>query len=71
MVLLCTLLLSLFLAINKRRHELVLLQNNKGSHRKVLESYSPALLDQLSTIVTSATIVTYAIFTFNAGKVSI
>ncbi|PFR28548.1 UbiA family prenyltransferase, partial [Bacillus cereus] len=33
--LLCTLLLSLFLAINKRRHELVLLQNNKGSHRKV------------------------------------
>ena len=66
--LLCTLLLSLFLAINKRRHELVLLQNNKGSHRKVLESYSPALLDQLSTIVTSATIVTYAIFTFNAGK---
>ncbi|MHA2920887.1 decaprenyl-phosphate phosphoribosyltransferase, partial [Bacillus cereus] len=39
--LLCTLLLSLFLAINKRRHELVLLQNNKGSHRKVLESYSP------------------------------
>ncbi|MGW6193644.1 decaprenyl-phosphate phosphoribosyltransferase [Bacillus cereus] len=66
--LLCTLLLSLFLAINKRRHELVLLQANKGSHRKVLESYSPALLDQLSTIVTSATIVTYAIFTFNAGK---
>ncbi|MEK4915129.1 decaprenyl-phosphate phosphoribosyltransferase [Bacillus sp. FSL E2-8887] len=65
--LLCTLLLSLFLAINKRRHELVLLQANKGSHRKVLESYSPALLDQLSTIVTSATIVTYAIFTFNAG----
>ncbi|MCQ6531112.1 decaprenyl-phosphate phosphoribosyltransferase [Bacillus mycoides] len=66
--LLCTLLISLFLAINKRRHELVLLQDNKGSHRKVLESYSAVLLDQLSTIVTSATIVTYAIFTFNAGK---
>jgi len=66
--LLCTLLLSLFLAINKRRHELLLLKANKGSHRKVLDSYSEGLLDQLSTIVTSATIVTYAMFTFNSGQ---
>ena len=64
--LICTMLLSLFLAISKRRHELVLLEANKGTHRKVLESYSPALLDQLNSIVTTATIISYSLFTFTS-----
>ncbi|WP_408646551.1 decaprenyl-phosphate phosphoribosyltransferase [Tumebacillus avium] len=66
--LLCTMLLALFLAISKRRHELLLLQNNKGSHRKVLESYSPELLNQLNSIVITATIMSYALFTFTSGR---
>ncbi|AKG36292.1 decaprenyl-phosphate phosphoribosyltransferase [Paenibacillus durus] len=66
--LLCTMLLSLFLAIGKRRHELFLLQNDKGSHRKVLERYSYELLDQLSGIVTTATIISYSLFTFTSGR---
>jgi 4-hydroxybenzoate polyprenyltransferase len=65
--LICTMLLSLFLAISKRRHELMLLQANKGTHRKVLESYSLALLDQLNSIVTTATIISYSLFTFTSG----
>ncbi|ASS73892.1 decaprenyl-phosphate phosphoribosyltransferase [Tumebacillus algifaecis] len=65
--LLCTMLLALFLAISKRRHELYLLQNNKGSHRKVLESYSPELLNQLNSIVITATIMSYALYTFTSG----
>ncbi|MGO0063815.1 decaprenyl-phosphate phosphoribosyltransferase [Brevibacillus fluminis] len=66
--LLCTMLLALFLAISKRRHELHLLQTEKGAHRKVLESYSPELLNQLNTIVTSATIISYSLFTFTSGR---
>jgi 4-hydroxybenzoate polyprenyltransferase len=66
--LLCTMLLALFLAISKRRHELYLLQNNKGTHRKVLESYSPELLNQLNAIVITATIMSYALFTFTSGR---
>lgn len=66
--LLCTMLLSLFLAISKRRHELYLLNNNRGIHRKVLDSYSAELLDQLNSIVTTATIMTYALFTFTSGR---
>ncbi|MDN9010417.1 decaprenyl-phosphate phosphoribosyltransferase [Brevibacillus laterosporus] len=66
--LLCTMLLSLFLAISKRRHELYLLQEEKGSHRKVLEKYSIDLLNQLNTIVTSATIISYSLFTFTSGR---
>jgi 4-hydroxybenzoate polyprenyltransferase len=65
--LLCTMLLSLFLAISKRRHELLLLKAKKGTHRKVLESYSPELLDQLNSIVTTATIISYSLFTFTSG----
>ncbi|MEC0256060.1 decaprenyl-phosphate phosphoribosyltransferase [Paenibacillus lautus] len=66
--LLCTMLLSLFLAIGKRRHELHLLQHDKGSHRKVLDQYSFDLLDQMGSIVTTATIISYSLFTFTSGR---
>jgi 4-hydroxybenzoate polyprenyltransferase len=66
--LICTMLLSLFLAIGKRRNELVLLEGSTGMHRKVLDSYSVSLLDQLNTIVTTATIISYCLFTFTAGR---
>lgn len=65
--LICTMLISLFLAISKRRHELILLDIGKGAHRKVLESYSLVLLDQLNCIVTTATIISYSLFTFSSG----
>ncbi|MFD0712512.1 decaprenyl-phosphate phosphoribosyltransferase [Paenibacillus sp. GCM10027626] len=66
--LICTMLLSLFLAIGKRRHELSLLEAGMGSHRKVLDNYSFALLDQLNSIVTTATIISYSLFTFTSGR---
>jgi 4-hydroxybenzoate polyprenyltransferase len=65
--LICTMLLALFLAISKRRHELYLLNQHKGEHRKVLEQYSPELLDQLNSIVTTAAIMSYSLFTFTSG----
>ncbi|TYP72462.1 4-hydroxybenzoate polyprenyltransferase [Paenibacillus methanolicus] len=66
--LLCTMLLSLFLAIGKRRHELTLLSEGKGEHRKVLAKYSVALLDQMNSIVTTATVISYSLFTFTSGR---
>src|SRR5699024_7476718 len=65
--LLCAMLLSLFLAIGKRRHELTLALKHDSSHRKVLDDYSLPFLDQLTSIVSSATIVSYAVFTFTSG----
>lgn len=65
--LLCVFVLSLFLAIGKRLHELLLLQSNKGSHRKVLEFYSEPLLNQMSMIVTTMAIMCYSMFTFLSG----
>lgn len=66
--LLCAMLLSLFLAIGKRRHELSLALQQDSSHRKVLDDYSLPFLDQLTSIVSSATIVSYAVFTFTSGQ---
>lgn len=65
--LICTMLLALFLAISKRRHELYLLSEQKGEHRIVLEQYSPELLNQLNSIVTTAAIMSYSLFTFTSG----
>jgi 4-hydroxybenzoate polyprenyltransferase len=63
---LCTLLGALFLAVNKRRHELVTLQSSAGHHRRILEEYSTHLLDQLSAMVTAATLIAYSLYTFSA-----
>ncbi len=60
---LCTLMLSLFLALGKRRYELQLFNGDMSKQRKVLSYYSTALLDQLITIVTAMTIATYALYT--------
>lgn len=62
----CTILGALFLGFSKRRHEIVLLSDNAGDHRAILEEYSPALLDQMITIVTSSLIMGYSLYTFSA-----
>ena len=54
-LLICTLLLSLFLALIKRRAEIVSLENCKVDHRKVLKDYSIKFVDQLISVITTAT----------------
>ena len=60
-----TLFLALFLGFGKRRHELVLLEENAGAHRKILDKYSPYLLDQLIGVVTATVVVAYMLYTFS------
>lgn len=64
-LLLCTSLLALFLGFGKRRHELVLLESNASTHRPILAEYSPYFLDQLIAVVTTSTLVTYALYTMD------
>lgn len=61
-LLVCTILLALFLALSKRRHELTLLASRATGHRRILEEYSPYLLDQMIGVVTASTLVAYAIY---------
>ena len=61
----CTTLLALFLALSKRRHELVLLGGNASGHRSSLADYTPHFLDQLIGIVTASTVMSYALYTLS------
>ncbi|MBA3824132.1 MAG: decaprenyl-phosphate phosphoribosyltransferase [Ktedonobacterales bacterium] len=63
---LCTVLLSLFLALGKRRQEALMLAEGAALHRASLSEYSLPLLDQLITIVTSGTIMAYSLYTFQS-----
>jgi 4-hydroxybenzoate polyprenyltransferase len=65
-LLLCTALLALFLALAKRRGELVLVGAESTPGRPVLEGYSLALVDQLVTIVAASTVISYCLYTFTA-----
>lgn len=57
---------ALFLIINKRRAEILLLDADAGNHRPVLEEYSADLLDQMASTVTASTLIAYGLYTFTA-----
>lgn len=66
-LLICTMLLALFLGLSKRRHEIVTLGSDDS--RRVLAEYNPLFLDMMIGIVTSATVVSYALYTVSQETV--
>jgi 4-hydroxybenzoate polyprenyltransferase len=62
----CTTLGALFIGINKRRNELLLLAENANGHRASLQDYNRALLDDMTTLVTSTALAAYSFYTFSA-----
>ena len=70
-LLICTLLLALFIALSKRRHELVLLENNASAHRGSLTEYTAYLLDQMIAVVTASTLMAYVLYTVDVRTVAV
>ena len=66
---LCTFLLALFLGFAKRRHELMVLEGAAGSHRANLDDLSLPLVDQLISVVTASTVVSYCLYTMSEETV--
>lgn len=64
-LLLCTFFLTLFLAIGKRKSELLAIG---PVTRGVLADYSPDLLDQMNMVVLPAILITYTLYTFNTWQ---
>jgi len=64
-LLVCTMLLALFIALSKRRHELTLLTGSATDHRPILSDYTPYLLDQMISVVTASTLIAYAFYTIS------
>ena len=69
-LMLCTVLLALFLALSKRRHELTLLADEAVGHRRILQEYTPYLLDQMIAVVTASTLMAYAFYTVTEETVA-
>jgi 4-hydroxybenzoate polyprenyltransferase len=59
---------ALFLALNKRRAELLLLDEEANQHRATLAEYTPDLLNQLASTVTASTLIAYGLYTFTADN---
>ena len=62
-LLVCTILLALFLALAKRRHEITSLGGDAAGHRPILKEYSPYLLDQMISVVTASCVTAYTFYT--------
>ena len=67
---LCATFLALFLALGKRRAELIRLNDQAGSHRQNLRQYTLTLLDQLIGIVVTSMLLTYSLYTFQGENSS-
>ena len=65
-LLLCTGMLAMFLGFTKRRQEAVSELHEGTSTRPVLEHYSLPFLDQMVSLVTTGTVLSYAIYTVNS-----
>ena len=61
----CTIALSLFLAVCKRRHEFVSLKDQSFAQRKILTEYNEKLLDQMIAALTACTILAYMLYTIS------
>ena len=61
-LLICTGMLALFLGFTKRRQEAASELHSGQSSRPVLEHYSMPFLDQMVSMVTAGTVISYAIY---------
>jgi 4-hydroxybenzoate polyprenyltransferase len=66
----CTVLIALFLALGKRRHEYLSLEGDAAAHRPILAEYSEGFLDQMIAVVTASTAMAYALYTMWPETVS-
>ncbi len=70
-LLLCGLMLTLFLGFAKRRAELNALSEEGGGHRRVLDAYTPAMLDQFITLSAGATVIAYSLYTVSEETIEL
>lgn len=68
-LLLCGLMVTLFLGFTKRRAEILALEEDKSLHRRVLEHYSPVLLDKMIGVTAAGVIMSYSLYTMSPDTI--
>jgi 4-hydroxybenzoate polyprenyltransferase len=66
----CTILVALFMALGKRRHEYRTLRGEAAAHRPILAEYSEGFLDQMIAVVTASTVTAYALYTMSPDTIA-
>ena len=69
-LIICTIFLALFMALGKRRAEILSLGEQAGDVRKTLTQYDRSYLDQLIIISTAACLMAYALYTLDSATVA-
>jgi 4-hydroxybenzoate polyprenyltransferase len=69
-LLICTVLIALFLALGKRRHEYLTLKGAAAAHRPILAEYSEGFIDQMIAVVTASAVTAYALYTMSPETVA-
>ena len=62
-LIICTITISIFLGFSKRRSELILGGANSSNHRQVLINYNIQFLDQMISVASACTLMSYALYT--------
>jgi len=70
-LLLCGMMLTLFLGFAKRRAELGAMRDDSGRHRRVLDEYTMAMLDQFITLSAGATVIAYSLYTVSEETIAL
>lgn len=65
-LIICSFLLALFLALEKRRLEITVIERAE-ERRSTLELYSKSLVDKLLNVTTACLLLAYSIYTFESG----
>ena len=63
-LLLCTTFGALFLALEKRRNELIVLEKDAQEHRRSLLRYSLPLLNRIESVIVPAVLICYILYSF-------
>ena len=66
----CAMMLALFVACGKRRHEISLLRDHAGDHRANLLEYTPELLDSMMAVTGCAGVMTYVLYSLSDWAVA-
>jgi 4-hydroxybenzoate polyprenyltransferase len=74
-LLLCGFMVTLFLGFAKRRAELLMIEATEGTSngltRRVLDDYSPEMLEQFIAVTAACTIIAYGLYTVSPQTVAI
>src|SRR5690606_7053818 len=66
----CAGLLALFLAVGKRRQELIMLaEGNAAGYRATYKDYNMPLLDDMLRMVTTGSVITYMLYTIESQTI--